>query len=160
MRNRALTILVLAFLFATGAQAQQQLSASHMQAVEELLQALKVSEMLDQSIDVMLKMQLDANPRLKPVEGVMREFMAKYLGWAYVKPGVIQLYGEAFTEPELRELIAFYKTPLGQKTVTKMPELFQKGAALGQKAVQDHLPELKEAIEKKMKESEGAPKQP
>jgi hypothetical protein len=41
-----------------------------------------------------------------------------------------------------------------------MPELFQKGAALGQKAVQDHLPELKEAIEKKMKESEGAPKQP
>ena len=116
--------------------------------------------MLDQSIDVMLKMQLDANPRLKPVEGVMREFMAKYLGWAYVKPGVIQLYGEAFTEPELRELIAFYKTPLGQKTVTKMPELFQKGAALGQKAVQDHLPELKEAIEKKMKESEGAPKQP
>jgi hypothetical protein len=159
MRNRVLTLLALTFLLAAGAQAQQP-SASHAQAVEELFQAMNMSNILDQSIDVMLKAQIEANPQLKQLEGVMREFMTKYLSWESVKPGMLQLYAEAFTEPELRELSAFYRTPLGQKTVTKMPELFQKGAALGQKAVQDHLPELQEAIAKKMKESEGTDKKP
>lgn len=56
------------------------------------------------------------------------------------------------TDPqEIR--LAFYRTPLGQKMVTRLPLLLQKGAALGQKAVQEHLPELQEEIAKKMKES-------
>jgi hypothetical protein len=152
MRNRVLTLLTFLFVLAVGAQAQQ-LSASHLQAVEELLQAMNISAVLDRSIDLMLKAQIDANPEIKPYEDIMRQFMAKYLGWESVKPGMMQMYAEAFTEPELRELAAFYRTPLGQKAMTQMPELVQKGGAIGQKAVQDHLPELQEAIAKKMKEN-------
>jgi uncharacterized protein len=160
MRNRVLTILALTFILATGARAQQP-SASHVQAVEELLQAMNISTVLSQTTDVMIKAQIEANPQLKQIEDVMRQFMAKYLSWEYLKPGMVQLYAEAFTEPEIRELVTFYRTPVGQKTVIQMPELFQKGAALGQKAVQDHLPELQEAIEKKMKENgETTPEKP
>jgi hypothetical protein len=36
-----------------------------------------------------------------------------------------------------------------------MPELMQKGMAIGQKAVQDHIGELQEAVQKKLKEGEG-----
>ena len=154
MRNRFLTFLALTFVLAAGAQAQP--SASHLQAVEELLQSMDLSSVLDRSIDVMLKAQMDANPEIRPYEDLMRQFMAKYLSWESVKPGMMQMYAEAFTEPELRELAAFYRTPLGQKAMTKMPELVQKGSAMGQKAVQDHLPELQEAIAKRMKESEAS----
>jgi hypothetical protein len=158
MRNRALTLCaILAFAFAAAAGAQQKPSASHLQAVEELLQVMHMQQILSQSTDVMLKAQIEVNPQLKQFEDVMRQFMTKYLSWESVKPGMVQLYAEAFTEPELRELTTFYRTPLGQKTVVKMPELFQKGAALGQKAIQDHLPELQEAIAKKMKENRGTP---
>ena len=159
MRNRILTFLALTFLLAAGARAQLP-SASHLQAVEELLQAMNLSSVLDRSIDVMLKAQIDANPEIRPYEDLMRQFMAKYLSWESVKPGMMQMYAEAFTEPELRELAAFYRTPLGQKAMTKMPELVQKGSAMGQKAVQDHLPELQEAIAKRMKESEASSEEP
>jgi uncharacterized protein len=159
MRIRVLTCLTLAFLFAAGAQAQQP-SASHVQAVEEMLQVMNVSVALDRTIDLMLQAQIDANPEIKPYEDIMRQFLAKYLSWESLKPEMIQMYAEAFTEPELHELAAFYRTPLGQKAMTKMPELVQKGSAMGQKAVQDHLPELQEAIAKKMRESEGTSKKP
>ena len=77
--------------------------------------------------------------------------------WDALKPQLVAIYTEAFTEAELREITAFYKTPAGQKAVTVMPELMQKGMTMGQKAVQDHLPELQEAIQKKLKEDEEKP---
>lgn len=118
-----------------------------------------MSNVLERSIDAALQAQIEANPQIKPLEDVMRQFLAKYMSWDYLKPGMVQMYGEAFAEPEVRELIAFYRTPLGQKMTTRMPELMQKGMALGQKAVQEHLPELQEAIAKKMKEG-GSPQKP
>ena len=156
MKNRVLVLLALTFTLVAGASAQQQPSASHRQAVEELLKVMNISKALDQSREVMIKSQIAANPQLAPVEDVMRQFMTKYLSWEAVKPGMVQMYAETFTEPEVRELTTFYRTPLGQKTVTKMPELFQKSAALGQKVLQEHLPELQAAIAKKMKENQGA----
>jgi len=36
-------------------------------------------------------------------------------------PRMIDIYVEAYTEQELRDLIAFYKTPIGKKTLEKTP---------------------------------------
>lgn len=151
MRNRTLLLALGLSLVALGALAQQP-SASHVKAIEDLFQVMDMKATLNQSIDVVLKSQIDANPQLKPLEDVMRRFLAKYMSFESLKPGMVSLYAEAFTEPEVRELVAFYRTPLGHKMVTRMPLLLQKGAALGQKAVQDHLPELQEEIAKKMQE--------
>ncbi len=121
---------------------------------------MDLAKTTNQAIDMVLKAQTDANPQLKQVEDVMRTFLTKYLSWENIESQMVQMYAEAFTEPEVRELIVFYRTPLGQKTVARMPELMQKGTAMGQKAVQDHLPELQEAIAKKMQESGGTPEKP
>ncbi len=40
------------------------------------------------------------------------------------------LYNEYFTEAELQDLIAFYKTPTGQKTAAIFPELTERSTAL------------------------------
>jgi len=155
MRHRILALMILLTLtcaFAAGAQAPQP-TASQIAAVKELFQVMDLAKTTNEAVEVMYQAQVQANPALKQFEDVTRPFMAKYLSWTYLEPQMIQVYAEAYTEPELRELIAFYRTPIGKKTVVMMPKLMQKGAALGQKAVQDHLPELQAAIEKKMKES-------
>lgn len=159
MKHRPLALVLalgLGFILATDARAQQP-SASHVAAVKELFRVMDLAKVTDQSIDVMLTAQIEANPQLKQFEDVMRQFLAKYLSWENLETQMVQMYAEAFTEPEVRELIVFYQTPLGRKMVTRMPELMQKGAALGQSAVQDHLPELQEAIAKKMEESGSNP---
>jgi len=150
-------LIVVLCLFVPLAARAAEPSPGHVQAVEELLRTTKMDTLLDQTIDSVVKAQVAQNSDLAKVEGVMRQFMAKYMSWEALKPQMMALYMDTFTEQELREINAFYKTSTGQKTLTAMPGLFQKGMAIGQKAVQDHLPELQEAIQKKLKEGEEKP---
>lgn len=43
------------------------------------------------------------------------------------------IYEKHFTNEELEELLIFYQTPLGKKTLLTMPEVMQEGMQVGQK---------------------------
>lgn len=45
---------------------------------------------------------------------------------------VAAVYGQTFTVDELRQITAFYRTPVGQKFLEKMPAVFQQTTAVGQ----------------------------
>ena len=40
---------------------------------------------------------------------------------------VVSLYAKAFTEPELKAALAFYKTPLGKKLIEQEPKILDDG---------------------------------
>jgi len=42
----------------------------------------------------------------------------------------------------LRELTAFYKSPLGQKMLNKMPQLLEQSMQLAQRHLQESMPRL------------------
>jgi len=44
-----------------------------------------------------------------------------------VTPKLAEVYAETFTEQELKDILAFYRTPTGQKMVAKTPELSRRG---------------------------------
>lgn len=121
--------------------------ASHRKAVESLFALMDMDHLLGQSVDQMLAMQVQQNPAIAPYQAQMKTFLNKYMSWASMKDDMTKLYMAEFTESELNELNKFYQTPLGKKTVQKMPGLMAKGAEIGQKRVQEHLPELQAAIQ-------------
>ncbi|WP_086836071.1 DUF2059 domain-containing protein [Nostoc sp. 106C] len=43
----------------------------------------------------------------------------------------IPIYNKYFTNDEIKQIIAFYQTPLGQKTLTVIPQLSRESAAIG-----------------------------
>ncbi len=51
-----------------------------------------------------------------------------------------------FTEPELREMVAFCRTDVGRKAAAKLPILMKRGADLDLGAVNEHLSEYSESI--------------
>jgi hypothetical protein len=120
--------------------------ASHRKAAEALLSMMDMDNLLNQSVDQMLAMQVQQNPAIAPYQAQMKTFLSKYMSWASLKDDMVKLYVAEFSESELNELNKFYQTPLGKKTVQKMPGLMAKGAEIGQKRVQEHLPELQAAI--------------
>ena len=128
-------------------QAVRASDATHRAAAEALLNLMDMDNLLNQSIDQMLDMQVKQNPAIATYKAQMKTFLSKYMSWASMKDDMIKIYMDEFTEQELKELLAFYQTPLGKKTVQKMPKLMAKGAELGQQRVQQHLPELQEAIQ-------------
>ena len=105
-----------------------------------------MESLLSQSVDQMLAMQVQQNPSLTPYQTQMKAFLSKYMSWASLKDDMAKIYMTEFTEAELNDLNKFYQSPLGKKTVQKMPTLMAKGAEMGQKRMQEHLPELQAAI--------------
>jgi hypothetical protein len=130
---------------------------SHRKAAEELLLATNIESQLRSSIDQSIALQIKVNPQLAPMRGVFDRFFAKYMSWDALKDDVISMYVDAFTEPELREITAFYQTPTGKKMVQKMPELMAKGMQLGVSRVQANQAELQQMIRDELSKKNQGP---
>jgi hypothetical protein len=57
--------------------------------------------------------------------------------------GVAVIYARTFTADELRQVTAFYRGPVGQKFLEKMPVIVQESMAMGQKLGQEIAAELR-----------------
>ena len=132
-------------------------SSSHSKAAEETLTLLDTPNLLKQAVDQMVKLQVQQNPAIAPYETLMRDFLSKYMNWESLKPDLIKVYTEEFTEAELGELNKFYQSPIGKKTVQKLPALMNKGSQIGAQRVQEHMPELQAAVAEQEKK-QGAEK--
>jgi len=52
------------------------------------------------------------------------------------------IYGGRFSESELKDLIAFYDTPLGKKLIRNLPAITQEGIQAGQKLGESLAPKI------------------
>lgn len=108
----------------------------------------------------MVDAMIQGNAVLAPYREVVLTWAKGFMTWDTFGPKLTAIYTETFTETELREIIAFYKTATGQKALALMPELMQRGARMGADEAQKHLPELQEAIRKRAAELEKPSTQP
>jgi hypothetical protein len=142
--------LVIALLICGAVKAQTPaITPSHLKAAENLLIASGAGMQLKQNTSAMVQ-QASANvpedKKAKFIE-IMNNFIAKYMNWDLLKDQMAAMYAQEFTEKELKDLTVFYQSPLGTKLNQKQPILFQKGAALGQQAVQSHQAELQQMMQ-------------
>lgn len=63
-----------------------------------------------------------------------------------LKKAMTELYEKEFTLEELKGLVAFYNTPLGQKTLQKLPVITQSGAKLGEEFALKHQVDFNEQV--------------
>jgi len=124
---------------------------AHLAAAHDLLKTMQSERTFGESIEVMLDLQLKQNPLIAPYRDTMFKFFTKYMSWNSMKDEMAQIYVEAFTIRELRELTAFYKTPVGTKAVLLIPQLMNKGGELGMKRVQEHMHEFQQMIAEESK---------
>lgn len=66
--------------------------------------------------------------------------------WDKMKPMYVSIYAETFTPEELQGLIAFYKTPVGQKWIEKQPQLQTAIMKNSQAMVKDIMPSIMKSI--------------
>jgi hypothetical protein len=68
------------------------------------------------------------------------------IGWDKVKPELISLYTESFTEQELGQLNEFYESALGKKMLTKLPELNARSAQVTQAKLESAVPKVNKLL--------------
>ena len=113
---------------------------------EKLLNMIGIQAAMEQSMSQMLDIQLQQNPALAPYKGVMMEFLNENMSYESLKPDLIKIYSEEFTASELREMIAFYSTDVGKKSIEKMPTLMAQGGQLAATRVQENIGDLEARI--------------
>lgn len=117
-------------------------TASQVAAARELFQSIKLEESVANMSAAMVDSEVSHNPGLAPYRDIMVTWLKKYMTWDALLPELTALYTDTYTEAELKALAAFYRSPVGQKSLTKSPELLQRTAALGAKISQPHSAEL------------------
>ena len=99
---------------------------SRRKAAEDLLVVMNVQQTMDDAIDQMIDMQMKANPQMAPMSNVLKQWAAKVLSYASLKDELIKIYAGELTEDELKQLAAFYKTPVGKRWIEAMPKINAK----------------------------------
>ena len=77
--------------------------------------------------------------------------------WERMQPHLVKAYTEVFTEIELRELTEFYASPIGQKYLSRQPELALAVMEVTGEMMQDLQARLKEIRDNKQSEARESP---
>ncbi|HSW60880.1 MAG TPA: DUF2059 domain-containing protein [bacterium] len=150
MRFKLVMLMLFVSLFAwiSPVFAQEKVAEKKdLSAAYEFLEAAQFKVTFDESVKQTIDMQIKSNPLIAQYREVMLKFLLKYMSWDSLKDEIASIYASEFTTQELKELTAFYKTPVGKKASLLLPRLMNKGGELGMKKVQEHSPELKKMLE-------------
>lgn len=120
--------------------------ASHRKAVEELFSRIDMAATVDQTAMQVSAALNGAAAEDEGYQDVVREYVRKYVSWEPMKDEIITLYMKAFTEQEIRDLVAFYNSPAGRKLLAQSPAIGQEVAASVNRRLVKHSPELKKML--------------
>lgn len=141
-------LVLLSALFAAGV-----VHAEEKKPAERLLEISGFEQLGGDTAVTMVKPMIDSFRKqgmpeqgLVELEQTMKAFFTRVMTDPELKSEMVKLYEARFTKQEIEQLLAFYETPLGRKSLKELPQLMQEGALIGQKVAQKHAPELEKQI--------------
>lgn len=140
--KRLAPLVCLCFLWASSPGTCDELTGEKEAAIRELLQvtgALQMGEIFGNAFSQhMIQILRQSKPDIDPQAFDIIEQETKTLIHEELvvnqslHPFMIPVYQKYLTLEETRGLIEFYKTPLGQKSISVMPKMTQEGMQAGQ----------------------------
>ena len=82
----------------------------------------------------------------------MYALIADRLSWDKLKPEMIKLYADTFTEEELAAAVNFYKSPAGEAMMKKLPIVMNGAMTLTQQKMGDLMPDIQRIVREAMGE--------
>ena len=134
---RPVAVAITLMGLSSGANAQQP-SAVAIQTANEVVNATGamalfyplIPGVIEQAKNLFLQQNPGLSKDLNEITTKMRADLAPRFG--ELTSEVAKLYASHFTEAELKELLAFYKTPVGMKLITEQPKVGEEGLKFAQ----------------------------
>ena len=125
--------------------ADEPVRTSHEKAARHLVQIVGGANTAVAAADAMIGV-IRGNPELAPYEDVFRAWYRKIFAEGDLEGELAAIYMKYFSERELNDLAAFYTSPLGQKTLTTLPQVMKEGADVGMRRAKEHEGELRDML--------------
>jgi uncharacterized protein len=134
--------------------------ASHTAKVHEFFKVAKLDQLsaqiMKQAMDQvnsglmqqMLGVQLtpEQQKQADDLKAKISAVLTNALGWDKLEPEYTRMYAAAFTEQQMDDILAFYKSPTGQAMIEKNPVLLEQSSALAQQRMTQVTPEIEKLI--------------
>lgn len=152
----AAALVVISISFTPPVQAQD---VERQKAIIELLEVTGMSDLMGQMITGMSSNVASAIKQQKPdmpdkIVTILTEEILVGLknNQGSLIANIAVLYEKYFTAPEIHELIAFYKTPVGRKALSTLPQITNESMQIGQRWAQSIIPEVIERAKARLAE--------
>jgi hypothetical protein len=156
---RAVALALAVIVFAGPAAAQQKPTPAAVAMAKEILVLKGAATMWDPVIPNVIERArttfLQTNVALaKELDDVANQLRAEYAPrTAELTNEIATVYATRFTEAELKELVAFYKSPVGKKVIAEEPQVIDASAARvlewGNQFTQEVLSKMRAEMKKK-----------
>lgn len=149
MKRTILVGLAVLCLLALAHPLQAQEATTKEQDIRRLMELTGASELADQIMDQMI-VALDQ-------EGTDQAFwdsLRAEIDTQELLRKTIPLYDKHFTQDEIRQLIAFYQTPLGSKLIEKLPAITEESMTIGMEWGEEIAGKVMAKLEERKKKEE------
>jgi len=145
LRN-TFAVLLLA-VFGTATFTAEQAPAASPQG-RDLYKALGGDTLTQKTLEAILSIA-GRDPKVAPYEGIIRTWLQSSLSSSHIDDDMARYYSTTFTDKEIKDILAFLKTPTGQKVVNQMPGVIQHAANLSGVMMEQNRANLEQALGKK-----------
>ena len=147
-----------ALLFAMGLSGPVRADAidpASLQLARQLMDVMHVSstsdQMLKQMVGAMATGVNAANPgKAQEIQELLTEAVMPEMN--KLKPDLIDasahIYAANFSADDLKQMLAYYQSGVGQKVIQRLPTILQEQGRIGQQLVMKMIPEIQENVEK------------
>ncbi len=153
------TVLTLLLLAPGAALADPELTASKRADIKALLEvtgALQVGQQMSELMVAQMTETLkEARPDIEPrMYDVLRDEVNSAVAESIPAFAelIIPVYHRHFTHGEIRELLAFYQTELGRKTIAVMPLVIQDSMRVGQQWGRSLAPVIQQRVRQRFRQ--------
>ncbi len=163
MKKIVLAVVVCVFGLAGALSAEE---TSNRALAEELLTHMKMQKNLEDTYEMIKEMQIsrvqqmgvamgEPADKTRAVSQKVMDIMSQEMSWDKMKGDYITIYEETFTAEELSGMIEFYKSPVGQKSIEKQPEIMEKSMKVNKKKMDELMPKLQRVVQEMRQEAGG-----
>jgi len=134
--------------------------ASRLAKASEVLRLAKTDQTMRQGLGIVadqiksgllqqisgVKIPAEMEKEVAAFQDKIMAIMFDAISWEKLEPDFARLYADAYTESQLDDMVAFYKSEAGQAMVANAPALMAKGSKVAQQRIQDVLPQIQNAL--------------
>jgi hypothetical protein len=134
--------------------------ASKTAKVEEFMTVANIEQNLKQALDLAMNQMknsmlgktsgVDLPPdrakKMEEMQDKLSQLMRESMSWDKLKADFIKIYSDAYTEQQIDDMLAFYRSPTGRAMIAKMPQLMAQSMAVAQQHVATIMPEIQKLV--------------
>ncbi|MDD2343019.1 MAG: DUF2059 domain-containing protein [Tolumonas sp.] len=103
-----------------------------------------------------LNKMIRQQPELARYQPVVQKWGKENLTWAHMRTELAIAYHSHFTEPEIQQMILFFRTAAGQKYLRYSPLLQEETVTIGQRIAHEQQPKLLEMLQQARQNSSSS----